>query len=102
MCGFRAYTGLSCPGCGLTRAFVAIAHGRFADAWILNPFAFPLFLLALMGLAAPLLARFGWVPSHRMVAWSLGLGATALFLFGGIRLVRERAAFHSTTHDPHR
>ncbi|MEZ4235948.1 MAG: DUF2752 domain-containing protein [Myxococcota bacterium] len=37
MCTFRRLTGWSCPGCGLTRSFVFLAHGRFAAAWVMNP-----------------------------------------------------------------
>ena len=37
MCGSKAYLGLSCPGCGLTRSFIAISHGQFSRAWNLNP-----------------------------------------------------------------
>lgn len=36
-CRFRSWTGLDCPSCGLTRAFVSIAHGDFAAAWRFNP-----------------------------------------------------------------
>lgn len=32
VCQFRNVTGLDCPGCGLTRAFVSIAHGRITEA----------------------------------------------------------------------
>jgi len=53
LCPFHALTGLPCPGCGLTRAFRAIAHGDFAAAWSFNPFGFPLFALALLLAAAP-------------------------------------------------
>ena len=28
ICMFRAYTGLPCPGCGLTRSLIAAAHGK--------------------------------------------------------------------------
>jgi hypothetical protein len=42
-CLFRALTGLTCPGCGSTRAMHQILHGNFAAAFMLNP----LFLLAL-------------------------------------------------------
>jgi hypothetical protein len=42
-CLFRALTGLTCPGCGSTRAMHQIVHGHFAAAFMLNP----LFLLAI-------------------------------------------------------
>ncbi len=41
-CPFRALTGIECPGCGMTRAFVAAAAGDFAEAIHLNPFSIPL------------------------------------------------------------
>lgn len=37
MCGTKAYLGIACPGCGLTRSFISISHGKFAKAWGLNP-----------------------------------------------------------------
>jgi len=36
-CTFRRFTGLPCPGCGMTRSFISIAHGQLADAWRFNP-----------------------------------------------------------------
>ena len=42
-CLFRALTGLTCPGCGSTRAMHQILHGHIAAAFMLNP----LFLLAI-------------------------------------------------------
>ena len=36
-CLFRALTGLTCPGCGSTRAMHQIVHGHFAAAFMLNP-----------------------------------------------------------------
>ena len=39
-CWWYAFTGTLCPGCGTTRALYALAHGRIADAWALNPFLF--------------------------------------------------------------
>ena len=38
--------GIDCPGCGLTRTFVHLAHAQFADAWRLNPVGCFMFLFA--------------------------------------------------------
>lgn len=36
-CSFKAYVGVDCPGCGLTRCFVSVAHGQLGRAWHYNP-----------------------------------------------------------------
>ncbi len=36
-CRFRTWTGLDCPSCGLTRAFVSITHGDLPAAVGFNP-----------------------------------------------------------------
>lgn len=46
-CPFAELTGLPCPGCGMTRAFLAMARGDWSSALRLHPFA-PFF--ALVGL----------------------------------------------------
>src|SRR4051812_36362277 len=43
LCPFRLLTGLTCPGCGCTRALHQLLHGHFTAAFMLNP----LFLIAL-------------------------------------------------------
>jgi hypothetical protein len=43
VCTFRRIFGMDCPGCGLTRAFVAMAHGRAAAAWHYHPVGVLLF-----------------------------------------------------------
>lgn len=54
LCPFAALTHTPCPGCGMTRATLAIASGDVHDAWQLHPFAFvvsPIVALALGMLA---------------------------------------------------
>lgn len=36
-CTFRAWTGLPCASCGMTHAFVALAHGELGAAWAASP-----------------------------------------------------------------
>ena len=55
LCVLKALTGLDCPGCGMTRAFLLIGHGRLADAVAMHPASIPAFLvvagMALTGIA---------------------------------------------------
>jgi hypothetical protein len=37
-CPFLNVTGLPCPGCGMTRASLALLRGDWAEVWHLNPF----------------------------------------------------------------
>lgn len=56
LCLIKALTGLDCPGCGMTRAFLFIGHGRFADAAALHPASIPAFMIV-AGMAATGLVR---------------------------------------------
>jgi hypothetical protein len=46
-CGFLEWTGIPCPGCGLTTAFAHLARGEVVAAFQANPGALPLFTLTL-------------------------------------------------------
>lgn len=62
LCGFHNLTGLPCPGCGITRAVVCLAHGRFAEAVIYHPLS-PLVFAALVFVTlarAAEMVRPGW------------------------------------------
>lgn len=79
---------------------MAIAHGRFLEAWRLHPFAYPLFLMAMSGVAAPWLVRKGWTPSPRQVGWGLGLLSAAMVVYGGLRLLGELRARRTIVGHP--
>jgi len=49
-CPFRTLTELPCPGCGITRALLALAQLRIGEALALHPFA-PGVAVAIVGLA---------------------------------------------------
>lgn len=66
LCVFHRLTGMDCPGCGMTRAFLALAHGDVAGAWQWHPFSVPL-AVALLGMA--------WAPP----AWGTQLKAKPWF-----------------------
>ena len=64
MCLYRLVLGQPCPGCGMTRSFLLLGHGRLAQAVELNPLsvvAFPLmiglWLSGLRGLVVRLRGR---------------------------------------------
>jgi hypothetical protein len=48
MCSTRVLTGIDCPGCGLTRAFISISHGKFHQAWKFNPASFAVYSFVAM------------------------------------------------------
>lgn len=57
ICPFRRLTGLPCPGCGLTRSWVYLAHGQWRDAIVAHPFGLVAVALTVALVAAVVLAR---------------------------------------------
>jgi hypothetical protein len=80
ICPFYRLTGLPCPACGLTRAFVCMAHGQFAEAWryhALGPLLFVCFVAyALFGSAVDA----GWERLSRPHRGWITAGAVAVVL----------------------
>jgi hypothetical protein len=48
ICGFKNFTGLPCPGCGLTHSFCALGKGDVADAFAFNLLGPPLFFVLVL------------------------------------------------------
>ena len=66
LCWLHRFTGLPCPGCGMTRALIAFSAGDWSAALALHPFvlfAYPLFLV----LGASALFPSGW--AARLDGW---------------------------------
>ncbi|MDE3246631.1 MAG: DUF2752 domain-containing protein [Acidobacteriota bacterium] len=101
-CAFHALTGLSCPSCGLTRAFCAISHGQFGEAWSLHPFSFLFYALVLAGVGAPWLNRRCPALTGRAaaLAWRgfVLVLAAAMLAYGGWRAKGEFAASRAGSH----
>ncbi|PIE90697.1 MAG: hypothetical protein CR997_04600 [Acidobacteria bacterium] len=47
-CPVRTWTGIPCPGCGMTRACLSLSQGKWQQAWHYNPLAYLLVLLAVL------------------------------------------------------
>jgi hypothetical protein len=91
LCPFRLVTGLPCPGCGLTRSWVYLAHGRWAEATTSNPFG-AVALAAVVALVVTIgarLVRRRPLPSMGAIVSSRAFAVVASLwlVFGAVRLV---------------
>lgn len=83
LCHMKRYTGVDCPGCGLTRSFISLAHGRLAEAWRYNPGAFILFPIMLFQI--PYRSVQLWRHRRGLPFFQLGwLGTLSLWLVIGV------------------
>jgi hypothetical protein len=48
LCPFHVITGMACPGCGMTRAFLTLGQLKLQEAIALNPFSLPLFSVMIL------------------------------------------------------
>jgi hypothetical protein len=77
-CPFLAWVGLPCASCGMTRAFVHLAHGAVAAAWEASPLG-ALFAAGAWIFAAVAAIRFALnLPLPKMPAPGRWLPASAL------------------------
>jgi len=80
-CLFRDISGISGPGCGLTRAFAHLAKGQLAAAFVLHPMA------PLLALELPILwlwwglRLFGGARALNLERWALAHAALFILLW---------------------
>jgi hypothetical protein len=67
LCAVQETLRIDCPGCGLTRCFVSLAHGDWRAAWRFHPTGILLFAAAVFQ-----------IPYRAVQLWRLARGADAL------------------------
>ena len=76
VCPLRDTTGVPCPLCGMTRASVALAHGRIGDALAYNPG-----VLVVVALVATALVRPDLFARIKPPMWLLVVAFGALWIW---------------------
>lgn len=90
-CGLRLQFGLDCPGCGLTRSFIHLAHGEWHQAWQLHWMGGLLFLYTLAQI--PLAIAYAWQPANNAKssrAWRCVVYLNERLLLGLLALLAIR------------
>lgn len=93
ICPFRLLTGLPCPGCGLTRSWVYLAHGQWGDSFVAHPFGVVAVALVLALVVAVVAARVRRGPAPDLGAqvrrpWlAILLGAWVVFAVARLAVV---------------
>src|SRR6266851_1674036 len=92
VCGFKNFTGLPCPGCGLTHSFCALGKGDIPGAFafnLLGPLLFLVFVLVWIRSASVLLNRSNLVEMLDQMASRFNLVrgvAIAFAVYGVVRI----------------
>lgn len=76
-CGMKLFWGVNCPGCGLTRSFILLAHGDLAGSLAYNPSGILLFAVVLFQVPY----RLGqlWRVRRGLPCWNLGMTPAVVF-----------------------
>jgi hypothetical protein len=98
VCVFKHCTGISCPGCGLTRSLSCGLRGMFAESWQYHPlglFILTLFIATAIRSLLPSLWQErirSWMESRAFIFNSFYLAFVTTFIgFGTVRALIELA-----------
>lgn len=84
-CGFLYFTGIPCPGCGLTTSVTFAAHLHFYESVATQPFGFVVFLLAVLSVPVSMYLIYRQIPYRELLNFRgktlLMYLMLALFLF---------------------
>jgi hypothetical protein len=89
LCVTRRYTGVACPGCGMTRCFISLARGDVAGAWSYNPAG--LLLFAIVAWQVPFRAVQLWRIRRNLPELQMGLVVPILFVVLGVAMIGQWA-----------
>lgn len=92
LCWFRAAFQIDCPFCGMTRSFVALAHGEVAAALRFHPagpLLFAAMLVALVALVTVSVRRGQPLVERRRFAIAFEAVALVCVMVGVIKMVRS-------------
>ncbi len=79
-CVFHSLTDLVCPGCGMTRACIALVQGQFGAAWGYHPFSFLIVGLAIGMALFPLWLKNIWARCSPVTQNVIAIGGIVLCL----------------------
>lgn len=89
LCVFHLLTGRPCPGCGMTRSFVCLAHGHIREAFLYHPFGPILYGLIAAYVIAAVFRHFGIaLPPHLEIRINKVTCYAAVVLMMGIWVAR--------------
>jgi hypothetical protein len=91
-CWFRAVADLDCPFCGMTRSFVALAHGDVASAFrfhLAGPLLFAAMAAALVAVAVAVVRRGPPLVERRGFVVALEAVAVVCLVIGVFQMVRS-------------
>jgi hypothetical protein len=92
-CPTAGLFGVPCPGCGLTRAALAAAHGHFAEALHWHPLVFLVVPVFGAYLGATAFGIQSLVQSERAQRWGAAAGVGVAVLLFAVWLARFAGAF---------